>query len=157
VPERTRWFGGGYDAAGIHSVASDPRDDDRVLVAISCGGVWETRDAGASWSVLGKGLFAPYVPPEHAEDPAIQDPDRVVRCAAAPEVMWMQHHAGICRSIDAGANPPRPRSRRQRRTPGHGLCHRRAMDQRHGGECWELINAHLAPIYAVRFANKRRH
>ena len=45
--------------------------------------------------MLGKGLYAPYVPPEQAEDSAIQDPHRVVRCAAAPDVMWMQHHAGI--------------------------------------------------------------
>ena len=39
VPERARWFGGGYDAAGIHSVSLDPRDADRVFIAISCGGV----------------------------------------------------------------------------------------------------------------------
>jgi len=67
VPERKRWFGGGYDAAGIHSISPDPRDDDRIFLAISCGGVWETNDAGDTWSVLGKGLFAPYVPPEQAE------------------------------------------------------------------------------------------
>ena len=83
VPERKRWFGGGYDAAGIHSISPDPRDDDRIFLAISCGGVWETNDAGDTWSVLGKGLFAPYVPPEQAEDSAIQDPHRVVRCASA--------------------------------------------------------------------------
>jgi hypothetical protein len=80
----------------------DPRGEDRVLVAISSGGVWETRDSGASWSVLGKGLVAPYVPPEQAEDSAVQDPHRVFRCAGAPDVMWMQHHAGIYRSTDAG-------------------------------------------------------
>jgi hypothetical protein len=39
VPERARWFGGGYDAAGIHSILPDPRGEDRVFVAISCGGV----------------------------------------------------------------------------------------------------------------------
>jgi hypothetical protein len=27
----------------------------------------------------------------------------MARCAAAPDVMWMQHHAGIYRSADAGA------------------------------------------------------
>jgi len=104
VPERQRWFGGGYDAAGIHSISPDPRDSNHVFLAISCGGVWESRDSGKHWSVLGKGLYAPYVPPEQAEDSAIQDPHRVVRCAAAPDVMWMQHHAGIYRSTDAGAH-----------------------------------------------------
>jgi hypothetical protein len=223
VPERQRWFGGGYDAAGIHSISPDPRDSNRVFVAISCGGVWETSDSGGNWSVLGKGLFAPYMPPEQAEDSAIQDPHRVARCAAAPEVMWMQHHAGTYRSADAGAHwtrlsPPsddfgfavaaHPRSARtawfvpaikdEIRMPRdgalcvtrtddggasweimrHGLPQRDAYDliYRHGldvdesgerlamasttgalwvsdngGREWQLVNAHLPPIYAVRF------
>ena len=46
VPERQRWFGGGYDAAGIHSISPDPRDSNHVFLAISCGGVWESRDSG---------------------------------------------------------------------------------------------------------------
>ncbi len=223
VPERARWFGGGYDAAGIHSVSPDPRDNDRVLVAVSCGGVWETRDSGANWSVLGKGLFAPYVPPEQAEDSAIQDPHRVVRCAAHPEVMWMQHHAGIYRSNDAGAHwtqlsPPAddfgfavvahprdantawfvPAIKDEIRMPRDGalavtrtrdggrtwdvvrqglpqrdaydLIYRHGLDidaggerlamgsttgalwiSENGGERWQLLNAHLPPIYSVRF------
>jgi hypothetical protein len=102
VPERARWFGGGYDDAGIHSISPDPRDPQRVSVAVSCGGVWDSGDSGASWSLRGDGLVATYAPPEAAGDPAIQDPHRVVRCAAVPDVMWMQHHNGIFRSTDAG-------------------------------------------------------
>ena len=104
VPERARWFGGGYDAAGIHSVSPDPRDPKAVLVAISCGGVWDSRDDGASWSLRGEGLVAAYMPPEQANDRAIQDPHRVARCAAKPDVMWMQHHNGMFRSTDAGVH-----------------------------------------------------
>ncbi len=223
VPERARWFGGGYDAAGIHSVSPDPREPGRVFLAISCGGVWESRDSGASWSVLGKGLFAPYVPPEQAEDNAVQDPHRVVRCPADPDMMWMQHHAGMYRSTDAGAHwtqlrPPcddfgfavavHPRApqtawfvpaiKDEVRMPRDGaLCVSRTRDggktwqvlrdglpqhdaydliYRHGldvdesgerlamgsttgalwisdtgGESWDLLNAHLPPIYALRF------
>ena len=103
VPERERWFGGGYDDAGIHSISPDPRDPQRVLVAISCGGVWDSPDGGASWALRGEGLVAAYAPPDAAHDRAIQDPHRVARCAAAPDVMWMQHHNGIFRSTDAGA------------------------------------------------------
>src|SRR6478609_4298618 len=51
VPEREKWFGGGYDDAGIHSISPDPRDSGRVVVAISCGGVWDTHDAGTNWFV----------------------------------------------------------------------------------------------------------
>ena len=66
VPEREKWFGGGYDDAGIHTISPDPRDSDRVFVAISCGGVWETQDAGKSWKLHGKGMVATYMPPEQA-------------------------------------------------------------------------------------------
>jgi hypothetical protein len=103
VAERERWFGGGYDDAGIHSISPDPRDPAHVFVAISCGGVWQSADGGASWALRGDGLVAAYAPPEAANDRAIQDPHRVARCAAAPDVMWMQHHNGMFRSTDAGA------------------------------------------------------
>ncbi len=104
VPEREKWFGGGYDDAGIHTVSPDPRDANRVFVAISCGGVWDSNDAGASWTLRGDGMVAAYMPPELAGQKETQDPHRVARCAAAPDVMWMQHHCGIFRSTDAGAH-----------------------------------------------------
>jgi len=104
VPERAQWFGGGYDDAGIHSIVADPRQAGRMVVTISCGGVWETKDAGANWTVGGEGLIATYMPPERQRDSAIQDPHRVAACAAAPDIMWMQHHCGVYRSGDGGAH-----------------------------------------------------
>jgi len=99
-PERRQWFGGGYDFPGIHSICVDPRDPRRVLVGVSCGGAWQTENGGESWSVASRGMFAAYMPPEKAEDPVIQDPHRIVRCAGAPDVFWAQHHNGVFRSID---------------------------------------------------------
>ena len=99
-PGRARWFGGGADLPGIHSICVDPRDARRVLVAVSCGGVWETTDGGASWAVRGEGLRAEYMPPEQAHDPLIQDPHQMALCAAAPDHLWIQHHNGIFRSTD---------------------------------------------------------
>jgi hypothetical protein len=104
VPEREKWFGGGYDDAGIHSISPDPRDSKRVFVAISCGGVWDTQDGGESWKLHGKGMIAAYLPPDQAGTLESQDPHRVARCAGAPDTMWMQHHCGIFRSDDAGRN-----------------------------------------------------
>jgi photosystem II stability/assembly factor-like uncharacterized protein len=223
VPEREKWFGGGYDQAGIHTVSPDPRDPEQVFVAISCGGVWDSGNDGNTWTVRGKGLVAAYVPPEQAGDPEVQDPHRVARCAGAPDVMWMQHHCGIFRSTDAGATwtqlrPPGddfgfavaahprdgetawfvPAMKDELRMPRDGaLAVRRTKDggkswetfreglpqrdaydliYRHGldvdetgtqlamgsttgalwvsdnsGERWQLVNAHLPPVYAVRF------
>lgn len=101
-PERSQWFGGGYDAPGIHSICVDPRDARVLRVAISCGGVWHSADSGASWNVTTRGMFAAYMPPERREDPAIQDPHRLVQCAHAPDHLWVQHHNGVFRSVDGG-------------------------------------------------------
>ena len=99
-PSREKWFGGGYDHPGIHSICVDPRDARKMAVAVSCGGVWLTDDGGASWRVATNGMFAAYMPPEAKEDPAIQDPHCMVQCPAAPDQFWVQHHNGMFRSQD---------------------------------------------------------
>lgn len=103
-PERKQWMGGGYDLPGIHSVCVDPRDSRCVTVGVSCGGVWQTRDGGASWQVRAQGMRAEYMPPGLGDDPNIQDPHRVVQCPAKPDVFWAQHHNGVFRSIDNAAS-----------------------------------------------------
>jgi len=102
-PLREQWFGGGYDKPGIHSISLDPRDNRVMTVAVSTGGVWETRDGGDTWRIGGDGLRAEYMPPEQAHTPVHQDVHRMVRCAAAPDSLWIQHHNGIFRTTDGGA------------------------------------------------------
>jgi photosystem II stability/assembly factor-like uncharacterized protein len=101
-PKRKKWFGGGADLPGIHSICVDPRDASRVQLAVSCGGVWTTTDGGATWSCEGKGMAAAYVPPDQAYDFDVQDPHRMVQCPVKPERLWVQHHNGIFRSDDGG-------------------------------------------------------
>lgn len=103
-PDRKEWFGGGYDQPGIHSICVDPRDARRVTVAVSCGGVWTTPDAGAHWDSRTHGMRAAYMPPERAFDANIQDPHRMVQCAANPDAFWVQHHNGIFRTTDGAGN-----------------------------------------------------
>jgi len=71
-------------------------------VGISCGGVWQSRDAGASWTNTSAGMVADFMPPERREDPNIQDVHRIDQCAADPDVLWCQHHCGIYRSGNGG-------------------------------------------------------
>jgi photosystem II stability/assembly factor-like uncharacterized protein len=99
-PERSQWFGGGYDQPGIHSICVDPRDSARLRVAVSCGGVWCSDDDGVNWACRTQGMRAAYMPAELAQTPEIQDPHRMQACPAAPETLWVQHHNGIFLSRD---------------------------------------------------------
>ena len=103
-PERLEWGGGGYDHAGIHSIAISPRDPRRITVAVSTGGAWQTRDGGATWAIRAQGMYAEYMPPAQKFEQNAQDVHRLVLCAAHPEVMWAQHHNGVFRSADDAAS-----------------------------------------------------
>jgi len=224
APERAQWMGGGADQPGIHSVCVDPANAQHVAIAVSCGGVWETHDGGESWQLAGKGLWAEFMPPDQRDNPAIQDPHRLVQCPADPRVYWIQHHNGMFRAADgvglwdeikpadapnfgfAVAAHPRdsqtawfvPALDDAARYPQDGrvivtrtrdggrsfevltqglpqsdaydLFYRHSLDvdetgtrlaigsttgnlwlSENGGDAWTLVNAHLPPIYAVRF------
>ncbi|MEM7311751.1 MAG: exo-alpha-sialidase [Planctomycetota bacterium] len=100
-PARAEWFGGGEDWPGIHSICVDPRDSNCIRVGVSCGGVWESLDAGATWTCRADGMRAAYMPPDQANNPHTQDPHLMVQCPSSPDTFWAQHHNGIFRSTDA--------------------------------------------------------
>ena len=102
-PGRKNWFGGGFPHPGIHSVLVSP-DGQRVVVGVSCGGVWISEDGGDSWEVRTAGMFAEYMPPDQQEDPEIQDPHRLSWCPADRARIWCQHHNGFFRSDDGGTS-----------------------------------------------------
>jgi photosystem II stability/assembly factor-like uncharacterized protein len=99
----THWFGtpaseGGEFAPGIHSILVDPRDPDRILVAISTAGVLESTDAGQSWHGRNRGMTNDYLP-----DPAAQwghDAHLIEHCPAQPDHVWQQNHSGVFYSRD---------------------------------------------------------
>jgi photosystem II stability/assembly factor-like uncharacterized protein len=92
------WTGGGRDFPGIHSVFVDPRDSRRILIGISCAGVFETTDEGKSWVVRNKGLKADFLPNPDAE--VGHDPHFMAGCPSSPDVLWQQNHCGIFMSKD---------------------------------------------------------
>jgi photosystem II stability/assembly factor-like uncharacterized protein len=103
-PLREQWFGGGADYPGIHSICVDPRDPRHVILGVSSGGVWITRDGGRTWQPGGRGMRAEYMPPERQFEPNVQDAHMVAQCPANPDTLWVQHHNGIFKSTDAAAS-----------------------------------------------------
>jgi hypothetical protein len=105
MPERRRWLGvAGGEEPAVASVLVHPRDPDDIRIGVSTAGVWATQDAGATWALINQGMYNEYLPPEQRGDPITQDIHRLAQCADHPEVMWCQHHNGVFRSVDRGAN-----------------------------------------------------
>lgn len=97
MPERQRWFGGGTVEPALHAICVDPRNSDRVAVAVSCGGVTLTEDGGQTWKIAGKGMRAEFMPPDQQFDPVIQDVHMLAQSPSHPHIWWVQHHNGIFR------------------------------------------------------------
>lgn len=99
-PHRSDWWPGAGGAA-IHTVLpgrvraedTDPRS---MTVAMSTGGVYQTRDGGASWNPANRGIGATFLPEEFPEY------GQCVHKVAidADGVFFAQNHHGVYRSAD---------------------------------------------------------
>jgi len=83
---------------GIHSIAVDPRDPDRILVGVSSAGVLATTDGGKTWEGRNRGMLNDYLPKPEAEWG--HDPHFVTHCASQPDILWQQNHCGVFTSGD---------------------------------------------------------
>lgn len=100
----TKWFGtpaseGGDFAPGIHSIVIDPRDPQRMLVAVSTAGVIETVDGGQTWNSANQGMAMDHTPEPEAEWG--HDPHYIEQCEGDPNHIWQQNHVGVFYSADA--------------------------------------------------------
>lgn len=96
------WFGGGRDTPGICSFAVDPKNSQRVIAGVSCGGVFESTDGLKTWETRTTGLRADFLPNPYAEFG--HDPHYMTASPSNFEVLWQQNHCGIFRSVDGGKN-----------------------------------------------------
>ncbi len=103
---KTHWFGTpaseGEFAPGIHSIQVDPRNPQRILIAISTAGVLLSEDGGKTWQGRNRGMVMDYLP-----DPSADwghDPHFVVMCPGQPEHVWQQNHCGVFYSSDGAEN-----------------------------------------------------
>jgi len=99
-PTRPTWQPG---AGGLilHTIVPHPTDRDRMWIAISAVGTFETRDGGLSWEPRNHGVRADFQPDPMPETG--QCVHKLVAAAGEPEHLYQQNHCGVYRSFDGGA------------------------------------------------------
>jgi photosystem II stability/assembly factor-like uncharacterized protein len=100
-PHRPTWYPG-FGGQCLHTVVPHPTDTDRVLVAMSTGGVYRTADGGASWHPSNTGVSRPHSPDPYPEYG--QCVHRVAGHPDRPDQLFLQNHLGVYRSDDGGGS-----------------------------------------------------
>jgi hypothetical protein len=98
-PHRPEW-GAGFGGQAIHSILPHPADPQRILVAMSTGGVYRSTDGGESWNASNSGVQVTFMPERFPEFG--QCVHKITRDAENPERVYLQNHHGVYRSDDDG-------------------------------------------------------
>ncbi len=91
----------GAGGMAVHTIIQDPKNLNRIYIAISAAGAFRTDDGGQSWKPINKGLKSQYELP----DPDAEVGHCVHRIAihpSRPDVIFMQKHWDVMRSDNAG-------------------------------------------------------
>ncbi len=91
----------GAGGMGLHTIILDPKNPQRIFIAISAAGAFRTDDGGVTWMPINQGLKSQYELP---------DPDaevghcvhRIAMHPSRPNVLFMQKHWDVLRTDDAG-------------------------------------------------------
>jgi photosystem II stability/assembly factor-like uncharacterized protein len=92
----------GAGGMGLHTILLDPKNPQRMFIAISAAGCFRTEDSGKTWKAINRGLKSNYIP-----DPEAQVGHCVHRIAmhpSRPNTLFMQKHWDVMRTDDAGEN-----------------------------------------------------
>jgi photosystem II stability/assembly factor-like uncharacterized protein len=84
----------------LHTIILDPRNPERIFIAISAAGAFRTDDGGATWKPINRGLYSQYIPDPRAE--VGHCVHHVAMHPSRPDVLFMQKHWDVMRSDDAG-------------------------------------------------------
>ena len=86
----------------LHTIVLDPKNDGRIVCAISAAGTFRSDDHGETWKPINHGLHSEYIPDPTAE---------VGHCVhnisihpSNPNTLFMQKHWDVMRSDDGGEN-----------------------------------------------------
>ena len=84
----------------LHTIVIDPSDYNRIFTAISAAGAFRSDDAGKTWRPINRGLKSNSIPQQEAE--VGHCVHRIAMHPKHPNVLYMQKHWDVMRSVDAG-------------------------------------------------------
>ncbi|MFL6519491.1 MAG: WD40/YVTN/BNR-like repeat-containing protein [Chthoniobacterales bacterium] len=84
----------------LHTILLDPKNPQRIFIAISAAGAFRTDDGGKSWKPINRGLRSQYIPDPNAE--VGHCVHHIAMHPQRPNVLFMQKHWDIMRSDDGG-------------------------------------------------------
>jgi len=91
----------GAGGMAVHTILLDPKNANRIYIAISAGGAFRTDDGGKTWKPITHGLKSQYELP----DPDAEVGHCVHRIAlhpSQPNILFMQKHWDVMRTDNAG-------------------------------------------------------
>lgn len=97
-PTRANWSPGNGGLC-LHTIVQDPRDANRIWVAISAVGVFRTDDGGETWLLKTRGI--PPVPTGGDGEGIDRCVHRIALDPGDSNTLYMQFHGGVFRSTDA--------------------------------------------------------
>jgi photosystem II stability/assembly factor-like uncharacterized protein len=84
----------------LHTILLDPKNPQRIFIAISAAGAFRTDDGGLSWKPINRGLHSLYIPNPTAE--VGHCVHHIAMHPARPGTLFMQKHWDVMRTDDAG-------------------------------------------------------
>jgi photosystem II stability/assembly factor-like uncharacterized protein len=84
----------------LHTIILDPRNPNRIFVAISAAGAFRSDDAGKTWKPINRGLRSEGIPKPDAE--VGHCVHRLAMHPSRPDVLFMQKHWDVMRTDDGG-------------------------------------------------------
>ena len=101
-PHRPTWQPGGGGLC-LHTILTDPRDPQKLTIAISTGGVYRSDDSGQTWRASNTGVRAQFLPEPDRYPEYGQCVHKIARDPQNPDTLYLQNHFGLYRSDDAGS------------------------------------------------------
>jgi photosystem II stability/assembly factor-like uncharacterized protein len=91
----------GAGGMGLHTIILDPKNANRIYIAISAAGAFRSNDGGKTWRPINRGLKSQYTLPDPDADVG-HCVHRIAMHPSRPDVLFMQKHWDVLRTDNAG-------------------------------------------------------